>query len=399
MARTGRRTQSRRLLALLVITGLLGSSVIVLRDPALRLGGESLLREWWACLAHGAEPGPQTAVAAAYARHAQQQRQRGDIPVEAVDALPIVTPREHVPAALLPHPDRPASLPRRLVVAVVDSGVSDDHPDLADARILPGVDVVNPCGDGRQDVTGHGTAVAGVLASAQHGAAPDVDILPVRISLATGKHHSWASAAGIVAAARRGADVINMSYTNQKSGPSLVEWLAIRYAHSQEVALVAAAGNNPHLPVGYPAAYPSVLSVTAVDGRGELSSYAARMGSVDVAAPGSRVMTLSSDGAYRTASGTSLAAPIVSASLTHLLQTAPSLSGTDAVAAVRESSRPTSHPTQSLTGIGAFNLSNALAGVCRLAQACHFSAVLHRPHGGIPPIGDPARQPVPGEPR
>lgn len=388
------------MLALLVIAGLLGSSVVVLRDPALRLGGQSLVREWWDCLVHGEEPAPQAAVAAAYARHAQQLRQRRDIPVEAVDALPIVTPREHVPAALFPHPDRPSTVPRRLVVAVVDSGVSRSHPDVAEARVLPGVDVINPCGDGRQDVTGHGTAVAGVLLSSQHGAAPGVEILPVRISLVTGKHHAWASAAGIVAATRAGADVINMSYTNQRSGPSLVEWLAVRYAESRGVAMVAAAGNNPHLPVGYPAAYPSVLSVTAVDGSGELSAYAARLGSVDVAAPGSRVLTLSSDGAFRTASGTSLASPIVAASVGHLLQTAPQLSGPDAVAAIRESSHSTPNPAQSLTGIGSFNLSNALAGVCRLAHACAFSGVLHRPHEvTVPPIGDPNRRPVPGEPR
>jgi subtilisin family serine protease len=381
-----------------MVLGLVASSSVVLIDPSMRLGTLSLVNEWRACVFSGSPPQAQPVLAQRHAIHAQERRRSSGIPGEGVD-LPVVEPREQIPLALMPHPDRPDSLPRRVVVAVIDSGVTSTHPDVAGARILPGVDLVNPCGDGRQDVTGHGTAVAGVLVSSTHGAAPGVDILPVRISLATGRHQSWVSAAGIVAATNRGADIINMSYTNQTAGPSLIEWMAVRYASARGVALVAAAGNNPHKPAGFPAAYPSVLSVTSVNGHGELSSYSAREGNIDVAAPGSRVLTLSPDGGMRTASGTSLAAPIVTASLAHLLQTDPGLAGAEAVAAVQESSTP-AEPAVLAQQFGAFNLSSALAGVCRLASVCQFTGTIHRsyvPSG--PPIGDPARAPTPGEPR
>jgi hypothetical protein len=397
--RARRRLTARTVTGLAVVLVLVASSSLVLADPTVRLSGVSLLHELRACLVHGAPPQTQPAVALRQARLAQEMRQRSGIPGEAVD-LPVVEPRGQIPLALMPHPDRPGSVPRRVVVAVIDSGVAAAHPDVSGARILPGVDIVNPCGDGRQDVTGHGTAVAGVLVPSSHGAAPGVDILPVRISLATGRHHSWASAAGIVAATNRGADVINMSYTNQSAGPSLVEWLAVRYASARGVALVAAAGNNPHRPAGFPAAYPSVLSVTAVNGHGVLSSYSAREGNIDVAAPGSRVLTLAPDGGMRTASGTSLATPIVTASLAHLLQTDPGLAGAEAVAAVQESTTPAQPAAAVAHHFGAFNLSRALAGVCRLASVCQFTGTIHRSHvPSGPAIGDPARAPTPGEPR
>jgi subtilisin family serine protease len=395
----GRRNAGRLWAALVVLAvGVAAGAGAVLADPSVRLGAASLANEWRACLLEGAPPQPQPVIADRHASHVLESRRRSGIPGESV-ALPVVEPRDHIPLALMPHPDRPDSLPRRVVVAVIDSGVTSTHPDVAGARILPGVDLVNPCGDGRQDVTGHGTAVAGVLVSSTHGAAPGVDILPIRISLATGRHQNWVSAAAIVAATNRGADVINMSYTNQQAGPSLLEWVAVRYASARGVALVAAAGNNPHKPAGYPAAYPAVLSVTAVNAHGELSSYSARNGKVDVAAPGSRVLTLSPEGGMRTASGTSLAAPIVTASLTHLLQTDPSLRGAEAVAAVQESSTP-APPAVVAQPFGAFNLSSALAGVCRLASVCQFTGTIHRSYVPTPlPIGDPRRPPTPGEPR
>jgi subtilisin family serine protease len=380
---------------LVLIVALLGAG-LTLRDPEVRLGAEALVNELSACLLRGEEPGRQLDLLAA--RRAQQSQRRAgrDVaPQPQPLTLPVVRPKAQLRAEATPHPDRPATIPRRVVVAVIDSGVTATHPDIGERNVLPGYDLVNPCGDGQQDVTGHGTAVAGVLLSGHHGAAPKVDVLPIRISLATGRHSSFSSAAAIVLAANRGADIINMSYTAQRRRPSVVEWLAVRYAHAKGAALVAAAGNDPTKPAGYPAAYPEVLSVTAIDRSGELSSFSARTGQIDVAAPGSRVLTLSPDGSVRVASGTSLAAPLVSASLVHLLRADPAVAPTQAVEAVRRSSEPERVLAHRF---GTFNFSAALAGVCAISSACQLQGALTRSEPG-PQIGDPNRLPRPGEPR
>jgi hypothetical protein len=370
------------------------SAALLLRDAELRLGAESLVNELADCALRGEQPGPQLELLAA--RRAEQRARMGERAVAAGQEprlLPVVQPRGQVRAQADPHPDRPHTMPRRVVVAVLDSGVTASHPDIGERHVLPGIDLVNPCGNGHQDVTGHGTAVAGVLLSGHHGAAPQVDVLPIRISLATGRHSSLASAVGIVLATRRGADIINMSYTAQRRRPSLLEWAAVRYADAHGVALVAAAGNDPTRPAGFPAAYPQVLSVTAVDGTGELSAYAARTGHIDVAAPGSRVLTLSPDGSVRVASGTSLSAPIVSASLVHLLRADPAVSPPRAVAMVRETAEPEELVARRF---GTFNFSAALTGICALASACQLRLASGRDGPGI---GDPTRVPRAGEPR
>lgn len=391
-----RRVLARwRSAVVLVLVLALTATFIVLRDPVLRLGATSLVHEWAACLRDGTPPAPQPEIAAEMRAHLTGGRGPAG---QAPRGLRVVRPKAQVATRVDPHPDRPATVPRRVVVAVVDSGVTADHRDISPENVLPGVDLVNPCGDGRQDVTGHGTAVAGVLLSGHHGAAPQVDVLPIRISLATGRHSSLASAMGIITATRRGADVVNMSYTAQRRRPSVLEWLAVRYASSRGVALVAAAGNDPSKPAGFPAAYREVLSVTSLDAQGDLSPHAARTGHIDVAAPGARVLTLSSDGSLRVASGTSLAAPIVSASLVHMLRADPAVSPARAVATIRETTEPEALLAHRF---GAFNFSAALAGICAISSACQLSVALYPSDDapGGPAIGDPRRPPRPGEPR
>lgn len=334
----------------------------------------SLGREWTVCVADGRPPHP-------------AWRDAGTAPVTTtpdleqaeptVDGLPVIVPRLQMPSvesAAHGHPDRPDSRPRSVRVAVVDSGVRADHPDVAAVR--PGLDLVNPCGDGRQDVTGHGTMVAGVMSSVSYGASPGVDVLPVRISLHNGHHLPWMSAAAVVYATNHGADIINMSYANQRRRPSLVERAAMRYAAHRGVALVAAAGNDPDRPAGYPAAYPETLSVTSIDSEGDLSLFAARRGTIDIAAPGSRVLTLSPDGSVRVASGTSLATPVVSAAIARLLLTEPSLSGTDAVELLRSSASAPRYP-EAEPRFGVLDVRGALTSLCHPVGPCQEERDLH----------------------
>lgn len=301
--------------------------------------------EWASCLTTGAprEPGWHRALRQGVGDEGVDEawvaeRLGDDVPPEAR----LISPRQASGPDYDPErtsPDRETGHPRTVVVAVIDSGVDADHPDV-EAVVRHGLDLVAPCGDGRVDVEGHGTAVAGVLASQTHGAAPYVQVLPIRVSLPDGTHTPWQSAAAIAWAAGQGADLVNLSYTNQQRGSSRLEHAAIRWARAQGVGVIAAAGNDPHAPVGYPAAYPEVLAVGSVDGTGAMSPFSAHRprgatGRLDVVAPGARIVTLSPNGRFRVASGTSLAAPVVTAYAASLLLDHDGLNGRAAVERLR----------------------------------------------------------------
>jgi len=368
----------RRAVAVGVVLGVLTTPLP--HGETVGTAAKSLAGEWLACAVDGRPPQPAWQEATTHAVDAPQLDQAQPT----VDGLPVVVPRHEVPTAepaARPHPDRPGTHPRTVRVAVIGSGVAAGHPDVGVVR--PGLDMLNPCGDGRQDVTGHGTMVAGVMSSVTYGASPRVEILPVRISLDNGRHVPWVSAAAVVSAVKHGADIINMSYAHQGRPPSLVERAAIDYAADQGVALVAAAGNNPDLPAGYPAAYPETLSVTSTNADGDLSLFAARRGEVDVAASGSRVLTLWPDGSVRVASGTSLAAPVVSAAIAQLLLIDPSLSGAQAVRLLRGSTGQPQYPSPK-PRFGTLDVAAALTALCQAVGGCQADTP-DPPTTGAPP--------------
>lgn len=208
-----------------------------------------------------------------------------------------------------------------IVVAVVDTGVAA-HEDLA--NVLPGKDFVADGGVG--DPNGHGTHVAGIIAMTANnglggaGLAPSVSILPVRVLDAKGSGDHVAIASGIVWAVDNGADVVNLSLGGEESSDALLA--AIEYAHARKVLVVAAAGNNgftTNAPV-YPAAYDSVIAVSAISPDSSPTMFSNYGEYVDLAAPGFAILSTLPDG-YGYMSGTSQAAPFVSASLALLLAT------------------------------------------------------------------------------
>lgn len=320
-ATTARSRRARRLAVVVLIVASLAYGIF---DGAMRYHSRALATEWWQCLVSRSPP---------------------DVGAELLDRFPAAQA-----ADLAAHP-APTTNPRELVgrsraavqsgkygyaditVAVVDSGIASGT--IGDA-LVAGLDTVNPCGNGTSDANGHGTAVAGIIASPEHGAAAGVRILPVRTSLSTGVQLRWANAAAVVWATNRGANVINLSSSSQSSTPSVVERSAIRYAVSRGVVLVAAAGNSRYKSATYPAGYPDVISVTSTDGDGALSSFAARRGRIDVAAPGGMIETTGVDGQARVVSGTSFAAPFVSAVVARLLAVNPDLSPDEVAALLRD---------------------------------------------------------------
>ena len=205
-----------------------------------------------------------------------------------------------------------------VTVAVVDSGVDATHPDLAE-QVLPGGDFITGLEGTAVDPHGHGTHVAGTIAAlAGNGAgiagvAPQARILPVRVLGANGSGYMSDVANGIAYAADRGADVINMSISSTAQVAAVSN--AVAYARSKGVVVIAAAGNAraQGSPTSFPAADPGVLAVAATTSADTVAGYSTSGGYVDVAAPGSDILSTYPGDRYVRMNGTSMAAPHVAA--------------------------------------------------------------------------------------
>lgn len=192
-----------------------------------------------------------------------------------------------------------------VLVAVVDSGVDAANTHLSQS-VVSGVDLLGP-GDGRTDISGHGTAIAAQIAarsvdgSGLVGMAPQATILPIRVYADSSNEAIRAgqapearrTAEGIRIAADRGAKVIVVPQSTPSDTPDLRA--AVDHATAAGALVVASAGNvtpeeDANL-VRFPAAYPSVLSVTAVDAAGHPSGAVSSGVHVEVAAPGAQILT------------------------------------------------------------------------------------------------------------
>lgn len=209
-----------------------------------------------------------------------------------------------------------------VTVAVVDTGIDPKHPEL-EGRVRLGTDFTFDPGwlgrrkdkDAALDDHGHGTHVAGIVGAAMGngvgiaGVAPGVSLLGVKALNAQGKGSQWLVLKGVAHAVASGAQVVNLSL----GGPiaSSVERRFYEAVVRSGALLVAAAGNEGD-GVCFPAAYPGVLAVGAVDEAGALAPFSNRGLSLGLVAPGVGVLSTSQQGRYELRSGTSMAAPFVS---------------------------------------------------------------------------------------
>ncbi|MEU5698434.1 type VII secretion-associated serine protease mycosin [Streptomyces aurantiacus] len=234
-----------------------------------------------------------------------------------------------------------------ITVAVLDTGVDDEHPDLA-GNVLTGKDMVGfGAGRGDRPWARHGTAMAGIIAGHGHGSgnsegvlgiAPEAKILPVRVILedgdsARGKARNTrgnALAEGIRWAADHGADVINLSLgdDSKSAHPEPAEDAAVQYALKKGAAVVASAGNGGEKGdhISYPAAYPGVIAATAVDRYGTRASFSTRRWYATVSAPGVDVVIADPDRKYYEGWGTSAASAFVSGAVALVKAAHPGLS-------------------------------------------------------------------------
>lgn len=200
-------------------------------------------------------------------------------------------------------------------IAIVDDGIDARHPDLADKIVLQ-KDFVNDDAVADDSPYGHGTHVAGIAAASTNngkgiaGGCPNCKLV---IAKATQDLSGTISdiAEAIVWSADNGAEVINLSLSGPEA--SEVERKAVNYATRKGAVVVGAAGNWGTNEPLYPAAYPNSVSVVATDRSDKVAGFSNYGRSVDVAAPGVGLLSTLPDGKYGYLSGTSMAAPYVSA--------------------------------------------------------------------------------------
>jgi hypothetical protein len=227
-----------------------------------------------------------------------------------------------------------------VTVAVVDTGVDLEHPDLKE-RLVQGKNILNPSKP-PQDDYGHGTNVAGLIAAVADngkgiaGIAPNVRIMPVKAIDSDGHGDEEKLGEGVRYAVDHGAKIIVLSLGLNLYSTFLSE--IVDYAEQKGVLLVAATGNEGK-PVKYPAAYGTVV---AVGGASVAKTYKTMSNfgpEIDLIAPW-YVYTTANGGGYAHKEGTSMAAPQVAAVAALMLGLNPNLTPQD----IRERLRQTADP-------------------------------------------------------
>jgi thermitase len=224
---------------------------------------------------------------------------------------------------------------KRSLVAVLDTGVQLDHPDLrenfkgvnrydfVDDDTVPSDEPSGLDEDGNgytDEMVGHGTHVAGIVGLV----APEAKIMPLRVLNSDGYGYAFAIAEAIAYADRNGANVINLSLSTPEQSQLLAN--AISNATRNGTVVVAAAGNSGNTMRQYPAANSSALGVTSVDKGGRKSTFASFGDWVDVAAPGNEIYSALPISDHAWWSGTSMAAPFVAGQAALIHSVNPSLS-------------------------------------------------------------------------
>ncbi|MFC5763529.1 type VII secretion-associated serine protease mycosin [Actinacidiphila bryophytorum] len=302
-----------------------------------------------------------------------------------------------------------------VTVAVLDTGVDATHPDLT-GQVLAGKDLVG-FGASRGDKTwaNHGTGMAAIIAGHGHGPgggsgvlgiAPEARILPVRVILEekdpkrdqARKSRGGALPEGIRWAADHGAGVINLSLGDDSAtaAPVAAEADAIQYALGKGVVVVASAGNSGDKAdrSSYPAAYPGVIAVAAVDQSGRHPSFSTHRWYASVAAPGEDVVIADPDRKYYDGLGTSAASAYVSGAAALLRSAYPELSPLQIKQVLQDTTRhkPKGGRSDEM-GTGEIDPAAALAAAAKLKPAPLAPVAAAYPHRYFGTGPDPAPAP------
>ncbi len=269
---------------------------------------------------------------------------------------------------------------RGVVVAVIDTGVQADHPDLAGV-VVPGRDLVAGSGSGRIDPHGHGTHVAGVVAAlggngvGVAGLGQGLRVMPIRALDKDGVGSDATVAAGIVWAADNGAKVINLSIGSPDYSPA--EAAATFYATARGALVVAASGNQRGQgnATSYPGAFPGVLAVAASDNTGRTATFSNSGPYVDVTAPGVNIISTYPPAGYAYMDGTSMSAPYVAAAAALVRAAAPTLTPAQVTAVLQQTAKDVETAGKdTLSGAGLIQPLAAITAARRLAASAALTA-------------------------
>lgn len=291
-----------------------------------------------------------------------------------------------------------------VIIAILDTGVSHGHPDLA-RKLIPGYDFVNDSGFPDDD-HGNGTHVAGIAAAETNnrsgiaGIAWQARLMPVKVLDRAAYGDPARAAQGVVWAVDHGASIINLGLAGTTRSPELEE--AIRYAYDRGVLTVAPVASNGTSEVSYPAASPYVLAVSATDRQDRRLPSSNTGDYISVAAPGEQVAsTFRSPGGadtYAVAGTTAQAAAQVTGVAALLLAINPQLRPDD-IRSILEASADDAGPPgrDSETGFGRINAARATlfaapwnflskgagsyAGISAPARTAYFPLVMKESNG------------------
>lgn len=216
---------------------------------------------------------------------------------------------------------------RGVAIAIIDSGIDTHHPDLKGSIVHS----FNAVTDRKYATHAHGTAIAGIIGARGRikGVAPQARLLSVRAFYMSKPGKPVETTTFILLRAfdwslSNGARIFNLSFAGPKD--RLVERM-LNKAHAEGCVLVAAAGNGGRRAApAYPAAYKTVIAITATDQADRLFQHANRGTYLAVAAPGVDVLVLRNNKAYGYSSGTSFAAAHISGVIALMLEQVPNAS-------------------------------------------------------------------------
>lgn len=251
-----------------------------------------------------------------------------------------------------------------IIIAVIDSGIDTDHPNLANC-IIGGVNLI---ADGLppEDDFGHGTQVAGIIAANPvegleiTGIAPKCKVMPFKVIDAVGQGSCADVAAAIVMATDQNCSVINLSLGTYFHSELLEA--ALEYATSRDCVVVAASGNDGSIQSCFPAAFNQVLAVGSAGRGGSGSRFSNRADYIDTSAPGENILTTVKGGMIEPVSGTSASASHVSGLAALLLSNNGNLSQNTVRVIIRNSSIDIGESGwDRATGMGLINCEEALS--------------------------------------
>ena len=211
-------------------------------------------------------------------------------------------------------------------VAVVDTGIDLDHPDLQ-GNIKGGINTIYSWRTADDD-NGHGSHVAGIIAAVNNsigvvGVGYQIDLYAVKVLNSNGSGYVSDIIEGIQWSVNNGINVINMSLGTTSDIQSFHD--AVTAAKNAGITVVSAAGNSGpgDNTVIYPAKYPESIAVAATNSSDGQPSWSSRGPEVDIAAPGNSILSTYRGGGYTTLSGTSMATPHVAGAAAMVLSNHP----------------------------------------------------------------------------